>query len=599
MSQLFHLSRPPFDRLSSAQQGRLQAALQLIYVRAHQVLLEPDSEPEGVLVIVKGSVEERSPDGHTHFTDYGADDAFDIRAQFDGRVRHRFTALEECLCLLIPRPLFLTLCEESRHFERYFRGSLLERQQGLERHAEPGQQNLSEFLLTRISADQLQPPLILTPSHTLAEATRAMAEAGSDCLLWRDGQGPWQLATRTTLLHALVLQDLTPESPLGRLPPLPMPLVALAEGDYLFDALIQMTRLRVKRVVITRGETILGTLHLSRVLGLFSTHSHVLTLRIHRAGCEQALEEVAREQGRLAANLFAQGIHTAFLLRLMSAVNEQLIAKAFELTLPAHLHPHLCLLALGSEGRGEQVQKTDQDNALILTEALAWPDREADLARFNALLVKLGYPLCPGHVMVTNPDWVKTPHQWQQAIDHALIRADERDLLWLSTLADAHPVAGNPALLPPIATYLRESLAERTDILAEMARAAVAFHTPLTLFGRLEREPEGLDIKRGGLFALVHGCRLLALEAGIAATSTLERIEALIDSGRLSREYGSNLGEAFRLLMRLRLRSQLERGESRVAVESLTSAERDLLRHSLHLVKKFQQWLALHFRVRQ
>ncbi|MFR9718381.1 putative nucleotidyltransferase substrate binding domain-containing protein [Aeromonas diversa] len=599
MSQLFQLSRPPFNQLSGAQQARLQAALQLIYVRAHQVLLEPDSEPEGVLVIVKGSVEERSRDGHTHFGDYGPDDAFDIRAQFDGRARHRFTALEECLCLLIPRPLFLALCEESPHFVRYFRGTLLERQQEAGRHGEPGQQNLSEFLLTRINAEHLQPPLILTPDHSLADATRAMAEAGCDCLLWRNGIGPWQLATRTTLLHALVLHDLTPASPLQRLAPLPVPLVALSEGDYLFDALILMTRHRVKRVVITRGEAILGTLHLSRVLGLFSTHSHVLTLRIHRAGSEQALEEVAREQGRLAANLFAQGIHTAFLLRLMSAVNEQLIAKAFELTLPASLHPHLCLLALGSEGRGEQVQKTDQDNALILTEGLDWPDRVADLARFNALLVRLGYPLCPGNVMVTNPDWVKTPRQWQQAIDIALIRAEEQDLLWLSTLADAHPVAGNPTLLPPITAHLRESLAERTDILAEMARAAVAFHPPLTLFGRLEREPEGLDLKRGGLFALIHGCRLLALEAGIAATSTLDRIEALVSAGRLSRDYGNNLGEAFRLFVRLRLRSQFDRGESRLAVASLSVAERDLLRHSLHVVKKFQQWLALHFRVRQ
>lgn len=132
-----------------------------------------------------------------------------------------------------------------------------------------------------------------------------------------------------------------------------------------------------------------------------------------------------------------------------------------------------------------------------------------------------------------------------------------------------------------------------------MARAAVAFHAPLTLFGRLEQAPEGLDLKRGGLFPLVHGVRVLSLEAGILETSTTGRIEALVGQGRLSRDYGTNLAEAFRLFMRLRLRSQLQEGDGRVRVADLGPAERDLLRHALHQVKKFQQWLTLHFRLRQ
>ncbi|PTT51734.1 putative nucleotidyltransferase substrate binding domain-containing protein, partial [Aeromonas sp. HMWF014] len=124
-------------------------------------------------------------------------------------------------------------------------------------------------------------------------------------------------------------------------------------------------------------------------------------------------------------------------------------------------------------------------------------------------------------------------------------------------------------------------------------------HAPLTLFGRLERAPDGLDLKRGGLFPLVHGIRMLALEAAILETSTLGRIEALVACDRLSASYGSNLAEAFRLFIRLRLRSQLKGGDSRVQIGELSHGERDLLRQALHQVKKFQQWLTLHFRLRQ
>ncbi|HDZ8880293.1 TPA: cyclic nucleotide-binding/CBS domain-containing protein, partial [Aeromonas dhakensis] len=133
----------------------------------------------------------------------------------------------------------------------------------------------------------------------------------------------------------------------------------------------------------------------------------------------------------------------------------------------------------------------------------------------------------------------------------------------------------------------------------EMVRPAVAFHAPLTLFGRLERAPEGLDLKRGGLFPLVHGIRMLALEVAILETSTLGRIEALVAAERLSASFGADLAEAFRLFVRLRLRSQLKEGESRVQVNDLSHGERDLLRQALHQVKKFQQWLTLHFRLRQ
>lgn len=34
---------------------------------------------------------------------------------------------------------------------------------------------------------------------------------------------------------------------------------------------------------------------------------------------------------------------------------------------PANLVANTCLVVMGSEGRGEQVLKTDQDNALILS----------------------------------------------------------------------------------------------------------------------------------------------------------------------------------------------------------------------------------------
>ncbi|MGI3151250.1 putative nucleotidyltransferase substrate binding domain-containing protein [Aeromonas veronii] len=595
MSILFNFARPPFDRLDEDAREQLAPHLSLCYFRAGDTLLNAGDEPPGLYLVIKGAVEESAP--HHQFGDYGVDDLFDVRAQFDGRCRHTFTALEDTLCQLIPRSAFLSLCEKDSQFASYFTANLAERQRQQEQREQLGQKNLAEFILTRIEPGHLQAPHIVDSRLSLLAATEAMVNKGTDCLLYPAHDGSLTLATRKTLLHALTLKGLPLTAPLSVLTP--TPLIGLPLESYLFDALLLMTRHRIKRLVIWQGNEVAGILQLTQVLGLFSTHSHVLTLRIARADTLPALEAVAREQQQLTRSLFAQGIHTAFLMKLIATINEQLIAKAFALVIPPEVQEKVCLLMLGSEGRGEQILKTDQDNALILPEALAWPTQAADLAAFSALLERLGYPLCPGQVMVNNPAWVKTGDEWQSAIASACTTASEEELLWLATLADAHPIAGDRQLHLPVARALREQLAERRDLLAEMVRPAVAFHAPLTLFGRLEQRPEGLDLKRGGLFPLVHGIRMLALEAGILETSTLGRIDALVAAERLSTSFGTNLAEAFRLFIRLRLRSQLKGGNSRVQTSELSHSERDLLRQALHQVKKFQQWLTLHFRLRQ
>jgi signal-transduction protein with cAMP-binding, CBS, and nucleotidyltransferase domain len=49
---------------------------------------------------------------------------------------------------------------------------------------------------------------------------------------------------------------------------------------------------------------------------------------------------------------------------------------------------------------------------------------------------------------------------------------------------------------------------------AQFAKATVAFETPLGFFTNfvLEKNRDELDIKKGGIFPIVHGVRSLALE---------------------------------------------------------------------------------------
>ncbi len=61
-------------------------------------------------------------------------------------------------------------------------------------------------------------------------------------------------------------------------------------------------------------------------------------------------------------------------MELISAVNEQIIEKVFELVIPPALHNHCCLdCGWDLEAVAESKSlKTDQDNALIIQDGLEW-----------------------------------------------------------------------------------------------------------------------------------------------------------------------------------------------------------------------------------
>ena len=91
----------------------------------------------------------------------------------------------------------------------------------------------------------------------------------------------------------------------------------------------------------------------------------------------------------------------------MQALNAKLFERTWQLIAPAELVADSCLFVMGSEGRGEQLLKTDQDNGLILRDGTASTKRPWSDAcrRFSTALRDFGYPDCPGGIMVSNPAW--------------------------------------------------------------------------------------------------------------------------------------------------------------------------------------------------
>ncbi len=107
-------------------------------------------------------------------------------------------------------------------------------------------------------------------------------------------------------------------------------------------------------------------------------------------------------------------------------------------------------------------------------------------------------------------------------------------------------------------------------------------------------EKDALDLKKVGIFPIVHGVRSLALREHITATSTVRRLEALVAAGRLAADFATDLADSLHFLMALKLKAGIAKLDTQrpvsggVPTAKLSSLERDLLKDAFALVKRFK-----------
>ncbi|WP_247894703.1 putative nucleotidyltransferase substrate binding domain-containing protein [Azospirillum argentinense] len=459
--------------------------------------------------------------------------------------------------------------------------------------------------MARIREAYLRPPVFVEAGASLRDAAAAMKRDQASSVLVRDGDpgkgGRVGILTGTDLRDLVVLEGRPVDSPVG--PLARYELLALDRDDLLFNALILMTKHSVRRLVITEQGAVVGLLEQTDLLAVLSNHSQVVALKVDRAATPEDLGRASQDIVGLIRTLHGTGVKVSFIADLVTELNRKIFRRLFELLAPPDLLANSCLIVMGSEGRGEQLLKTDQDNGLILRDGYDCPSLSQVTGAFTRHLVEFGYPPCPGRIMVSNPDWTRPLALYKDSLFHWIHRPDEAAQMNLAIFYDAAAVAGDAALLAEAKGYLLGRLQDNQMFFTAFARPALAFDTPSGLFGGLfeRRRSEAVDIKKAGIFPIVHGVRALALEKHMAETNTTERIWALADQGVLDRGMAGELADAFTFLSTLRLKAGLDgsvsgtQTDNLVRTESLGKLDRDQFKDCLALVKKFKELLAYHF----
>ena len=619
----FNFAVSPFDCLNSEQRFLVRRSAALESWPEGQVLLAPGDVPSHLFVLVAGHVQQW--DGDELVATFGPEDCFDGRALVAGQASHRFVAAEPLQAWALARAAVGELIAANASFGALLFADLSQKLGALaERHC---RHELQTLTMARIDQVGVRPAHMVDAATDIVSVVRLFAAQRITNVLVRDATvQPPRLGIFTTAgLQRAILQG-TPLDVLAVGPLASHPLVTVKPADHLFDALALMIRHRVQRVVVVEPPAddappggpaepvVVGILEQLDVLSFLSNHSYLVIRQILEAPDLAALAAAAAQITRVIGLMHRGGTKVSLIARLVQELNAKLFERAWQLVAPAELVANACLFVMGSEGRGEQLLKTDQDNGLILRDGYTPPDDlPAICEAFSQALASFGYPPCPGRIMLNNPDWRHSAAEFGHTVRRWLLLPTPDSLMALAIFVDAHAVCGDATLLAQVRGEVFALVTDNDALLARFAAAINAFEAETAdqvesegggwwtrLFQVGAAREQTLDLKKAGTFPLVHGVRALALAERLRATGTAERITALVAAQRLPAVMGTELTESLHFFMRLKLDAglaALEAGRTGHGIElaRLSSLDRDLLKDTLGVVKRFKALMRQRF----
>jgi len=449
-------------------------------------------------------------------------------------------------------------------------------------------------------------PVEVARTASISEAVNSMVQTGSCAAIVTDPYGkPAGIITDQDVTRRVAWRA-TPAQSVEKV--MSAPVVTASIADTLFDAVVTMRRHRLRRVPVVDGAgRLVGLLALHELLPFLSGWSTGLIERLVRDESVDGLKRVKESQIELTRMLLEEGTGIAEVQKVLTEINFDLHRRALayaiaEMAAGGWGKPPVsfALILMGSGGRDECVLAPDQDNGFILHD---YDDAEharidayfVPLAeRFTRLLDVIGFPLCRGNVMATNPVWRKRISEWRKQIAAWLRKRTDAQLLLSDVLFDFQHVWGDPALSQALRALITKTIAKDPTFIRDLFTIDADHGAALGWFGRLRSErdkqdrPGMINLKLRGSLPLVEAARLLALRAGLPATSTLARLDGLLAKGVLHPEDHDYLKDAFQFISHLLLRQQVEDFAAGRQISDFVPEGRLSRREKDHLVTCFR-----------
>jgi len=597
----------PFDLLPPEELAALPKKLEASYAQKGSVVVDFEDPCPYLYVVRTGAVETYSPDEQllAHLCE---GEAFGIHAMLNNCVAlNRVVAREDSLFYKLPYEEFERLREAYKQFAYFFAPLGAARLRDAHSH---GNGDSSEQLnLMSIHAGDLlsRDPITIGKNATVKEAAEKMRNERVSCLLVCENDHLEGIMTDRDLRNRVVADGLDYSAPVEQI--MTRDPVALSKESLAFDVLLTMSRSNIRHLPIMDGEKAAGVITNTNLVQRQTTSVVYLIGDIYKKNSYAGLAEDVKHIPSVLLNLVDSGASSHNIGHIVTSIGDAATTRLLQLAEEKFGAPPVPYVwgASGSQARHEQTGVSDQDNCLIMGDD--YNEREhgeyfKNLANFVCDgLNACGYIYCPGEMMAATDKWRQPLATWKKYFTKWMTEPEPKALMLSSIFFDLRPIHGDMKLFEELQGMILEKAQSNRIFIAMMIGNALTHRPPIGFFRNFVLEHGGdhdnkFNLKHNGVVPIVDIARIYALEAGIDAVNTHDRLLAGRAAKVLSEDGARDLLDSYEFIASTRLKHQAEqirqgkKPDNFMAPEDLSHFERNHLKDAFSVVKTIQSAMA-------
>ncbi|WP_269525034.1 DUF294 nucleotidyltransferase-like domain-containing protein [Coraliomargarita parva] len=458
-----------------------------------------------------------------------------------------------------------------------------------------------------------------TPDSPIYRAAQLMVNKRLPSVLVVDRmRRPLGIVTSLQLIRHIIINRSSPDAPVNDI--MAKPVYTVSPNSSTTAALLLMLRERIPQICVTEDGTsatkALDVCTHKDLLAQSGHHPAGILREIRNARSTARLRELCDEIEGLMRRYATNAISGIFLGQICGELYDELTQRLVGMA-AEHMADHerrfpavpWAWLSVGSDGRREQILRTDMDNALVYAESGNAKQDAANRQFFLdfsnhviELMTECGFTRCQGGVMASNPNWCQSESTWLNEI-RTPTWSDENTLLRSVILFDLRYVSGSKELTQRVRDAVFDQVENDVRLQRKLAELTLAVPPPLNFRGKYIVEKKGMhaglfDLKKRALSPLRDAARALAFKYRLTRHySTGGRYEQIKEAVPELEETAELAYEAYDFLLRLRLLNGLKRGDDGRYIDpaELTRLERAHLSNVFDVLRMVQGQLRSEF----
>lgn len=618
---------PPFSNLIQEQLEALSQEVSIVYKEKNSFVFTVDeSAHEQFYVVHKGAVALWDREEKTVLDICDEGDIFGLRPLMANE-NYRLTAKseEETILYAIPIEKFRPYIKENRTVADFLVESFASNTRNPYDKTNRGQL-LGDSL--EASSSKSTPILDLQPvdfSKNITSATEQDSVKSIAQKMTSEGIGAMLIEKEGLPIGIITDKDLRDKIATGHHPIttkaktiMSSPVITYPTKLTITQAQMAMMKSNISHLVLTED----GTVN-TKAVGILSKHDIMLSLgnnpavlvkAIKRTQSTKEIKPLRNSVMNLLRGYLEQNIPLTLTSKIISELNDACIKKVVELSLDkmeSQPPVKFAWLAMGSQGRSEQLLHTDQDNALLF-EDVAESKFEKTRAYFLKLaqfitqgLNTIGYEYCPADMMGSNPKWCNSLSGYKDMTSKWIVNPGPDEVLLSSIFFDYNRTYGDKELVSKLSHHILKTVEQYPIFLTHLAAGALMSPSPSGFFREFLVEQDGMhkdffDLKKRALMPLIDAARVLVLSRNVTDISnTWERYEKLAELEPNNKELFLACSYATKALLRFRTKQGLLHNDSGryINLEQLNKEEKMKLKRTFKTIKQIQEVLNVRFMV--